>query len=164
MPWPVCHVSLLLAAALCTPTWAHQLPPPLGKFRGAASAVVGRYIFCDPPLSSPCHLTGEVLHKTWAFLMSSFWHFILWLLKGKGVPKTREERIERKVRCIFPSSIWNLFYTPHFKKNWSISYSFALTGVLVLIKNNHNLYEIKVATRFFFFSLKMQNRFKEGLL
>lgn len=75
---------------------------PWASLRGAASALVGRYSFCGPHLSLPCHLTGKVLHKTWAFLMPSFWHFILWPSKTKGVPKTREERMERKVRCIFP--------------------------------------------------------------
>lgn len=64
---------------------------PWASPRGAASAVVGRYSFCDPHLSLPCHLTGEVLHKTRAFLMSSLWQFMLRSSKRKGVPKTREE-------------------------------------------------------------------------
>lgn len=122
---------------------------PSASPSGAASAVVGRYSFCDPHLSLPCHLTGEVPHKTWALLMSSFWHFILWLIRGKGATKNREERMETKVTCIFPHPS-EIYSTLPILRRIGLSHIPSLwLGFWVWLKKNHNLKETKVAIRFF---------------
>lgn len=162
VPWSLCHASLLLAGALCTLTWSHQLPPPLGKsLWGCFSS--GRQIqLLWPPfqLAMPSHTGGTTENLSFSHVLFLALHPMA--NKGERGHKEQGRENGNKGDMHFPSSIWNLFYTSHFEKNWPISYSFTLTGFLGLIKKNHNLKETKVAIRFF--SLKSQSRFKEELL
>lgn len=104
-------------AAGRTSLHSHPTPPapssPGHSPRGGPSAVGGWCSPCDPNLSLPCHRTGKVLRKGWAFLMLSFCPFILWQPKRKGIPKTGGERMEAKVRWIFPgpSQIYSILFT-----------------------------------------------------
>lgn len=113
-PGPLCHASLLLAGALHTPVQPHQLSPPLGTVpMGVLLQRGGWCSSCDPSLSLPYHHTGKVPHKAWAFLTLSFCPFIPWPPKRKGILKTGGERMETKVRWIFPgpSQIYSTLVT-----------------------------------------------------
>lgn len=79
--------------------------------------------------------------------------------RGNG-SKDKGRKNRNKGEMDFSWSISTLFHTPHFEKNWSISYSLStLSRLLILIKINHNLKEIKFISKFFsLFPLRSQNR------
>lgn len=80
--------------------------------------------------------------------------------KGERGHKDQGRKNRNKGEMYFPSSIWNLFYTPYFE---GLSHVTSLwLGFWVWLKKNYHLKEIKV--EIWFFSLKNQSTFKEELL
>lgn len=114
VPWP--PVPCIPAAGRSY-LHSHPTPPapssPRHSPRGGGSTVGGWCSSCDPNLSLPCHHTGKVPHKAWTFCMLSFFPFILWPPKRKGIPKTGRDKMETMVRWIFPgpSQIYSTLLT-----------------------------------------------------
>lgn len=164
-PGALARVPCIPAApgALCTLTWAHQLPPPLGKsLWGCFSS--GRQIHLLWPLSQlamPSHRGGSTQNLSFPHVFFLALHPMA--IKGERGPKDQGRKNGKKGETYFPlihlkfilhSSLWEeLVCLICLHSDW----------VLGLIKKNYNLKEIKVATKFFSLSLKSQNRFKEEL-
>lgn len=103
----------------------------------------------QPQLAMPLHMEGKLTQSL------SFLH----VLFPTAIKKQRGSKYGGRKNGIqimdFPWKISNLFYIPLLGKNWSILYSLStLTRLLVLIKNNYNLEEIEIASRFFSFPLR----------